>query len=219
MSWSSIASAAIPALVGAGTAIYGANANKQAAGQVADAYGRAAQQTGDSNAAALDFLREGRDLSRGDLDPYRTGGAQDYGAYRDAVGTSFQASPGYEFAREEGIRGLDQAASARGMLGSGGRLRELMRYGTGVASQEYGNWLSRLQGLAGAGQAAAGSSASLAQGAGAQMAGAQQSGNATLAGLVTGQGQANAAGTVGTANALLGGVNQGVGLWSLMNRT
>jgi hypothetical protein len=218
MSWSSLASAAIPAVIGAGTAIYGAQQQGDAARRVADSYGRAADNTADSNEATLQFLRESRDLARNDLAPYRDAGAADYGAYRNAVGGTFQASPGYEFARSEGIRGIDQAASARGLINSGARARELMRYGTGVANAEYDRWANRLQGLAGVGQTAAGSSASLAQSGGQSMAGAQQQGTSALNALTIEQGTAQAQGTVGQANALLGGVNQGVGLWSLMNR-
>lgn len=191
MSWSSI----IPAVIGAGTAIYGAQQNRAAARDVANATRDAANQSEESTLQALAFSQ-----------PYRDGGLQDYNALRQQVGTSFQASPGYEFARQEGIRAIDQGASARGMLGSGGRLRELTRYGTGVANQEYQNWLSRLQSLAGVGQAASGQAASLAQQGGIQQA------NFTMQG-----GQAEAQGRIGQANALLGGVNQGLGLWALMN--
>lgn len=191
MSWGSI----VPAVIGAGTAIYGAQANRAAANQVANATRDAAGQQRDSTLEALAFSA-----------PYREGGLQDYNALRQQVGTSFQASPGYEFMRGEAMRAVDQNASARGLLGSGARLRELTRVGTGLANQEYQNWLSRLQGLAGVGQTASGQAASLAQQGGIQQAGL------TMAG-----GQAQAAGTVGQANALLGGINQGVGLWSLMN--
>jgi hypothetical protein len=192
MSWSSL----IPAAIGAGTAIYGASQNRAAANQVANATRDAAGQQRESTLEALALSA-----------PYREGGLQDYNALRQQVGTSFQASPGYEFMRGEAMRAVDQNASARGMLNSGARLRELTRVGTGLANQEYQNWLSRLQGLAGVGQAASGQAASLAQQGGIQQAGL------TMAG-----GQAQAQGTVGQANALLGGINQGVGLWSLMNR-
>lgn len=194
MSWSSILSAAIPAVAGLGSAFIGAQANRDAADQVAAATRAASQQTSDATQQAINFSA-----------PYREGGLADYNALRANVGHSFRASPGYQFAREEGIRAIDQAAGARGLLGSGARLRELTRYGTGVANQEYGNWLSRLQSLAGVGQAASGQAASLAQ------QGGQNQANFTLAG-----GQAQAQGTTGVANALLGGLNQGVGLYGLL---
>lgn len=212
MSWGALAGAALSA----GSGIYAANQQAKAARQVADATREAAQVQAQTNDGSIDFLRESRDLARNDLAPYRDAGLADYGAYRGAVGGSFQASPGYEFARAEGIRGIDQAASARGLINSGARARELMRYGTGVANQEYGNWMNRLQGLAGVGQTASGQTASLGQQAGQNMAALNQQGGGALANLAMQTGQANAQGTVGQANALLGGVNNGLGLWSLM---
>jgi hypothetical protein len=194
MSWSSILSAAIPAVATVGSAYIGAQANARAADQVADATRAASQQSNDATMRALEYSA-----------PYRAGGEADYNALRAQVGHNFQVSPGYTFARQAGINAIDQAASARGLVGSGARLRELTRYGTGVANQEYGNWLSRLQSLAGVGQAASGQAASLAQQGGQQQAGY------TLAG-----GQAQAQGTTGVANALLGGLNQGIGLYGLM---
>lgn len=216
MSWSSVISAAIPAVVGAGTAYLGQQANKQAAQQTANAIARGADTTAASTAAALQYLREGRDQARTDLAPYREGGAADYSALRSLIGTNYQQSPGYQFAFDEGQRAIDRGASARGMLGSGARARELVRYGTGMAQQDYGNWLSRLQGLASAGQAATGQGATLAAATGGQQASTAQQGGSALSNLLVQGGQAQAQGTVGQANALLGGVNTAAGLWSLL---
>ena len=193
MSWTSL----IPAVAGVATSLIGANAA-----------GKAAKQQTNAINQALTVSRAGTDAARADLEPYRAGGAADYAALRNAVGHNFETSPGYEFARGEGIRAIDQAASARGMLGSGGRLRELMRYGTGVAQQDYNNWRSALQGLAGVGQTATGQTASLAQQGGQQQAQLAQM-----------MGTAQGTGTMNTANALLGGINTGAGLWALMRPT
>ena len=212
--WSTI----IPAAVGIGTALIGSKASKDAANTAAAAADRSAEATLQANRESLDFLREGRDLGRTDLAPYRDAGLADYGALRGQVGTQFQTSPGYEFARNEGIRAIDQAASARGLLNSGARLRELMRYGTGVANQDYNNWLSRLQALAGVGQTATGQSASLAASTGGQGAGLIQQAGTNAAQMQMQGGQAQAAGIVGGANAMMQGVNQGVGLYALMNQ-
>lgn len=171
MSWG----AALGALAGLGSAAIGAYANNRAARTSANAARDAAAQY---NAA---------------MQP----AAEDVARYRANVGETFQTSPGYEFAREQGIRAIDQAASARGLLGSGGRLRELMRYGTGVANQDYANYMNRLASLAG-----------LSQSRGQAM-------GATNANLIQQQGAANAQGQVGVANALLGGINQGLGVYSM----
>ena len=212
MSWG----AAIGGLAGLASAGIGYLGQQQAARTAANATRDAGAQTAAANDQAMAFLRESRDMARADMEPYRAAGLADYDAFRRNVGTTFQASPGYEFARGEGIRAIDQAAAARGMLSSGGRLRELTRYGTGVANQEYNNWLSRLQGLAGVGQAASGQTASLAAGTGGQGASLLQQGGAQQAGYTLAGGQAAASGQVGQANALLGGLNQGLGIWALM---
>jgi hypothetical protein len=77
----------------------------------------------------------------------------------------FQADPGYAFRLSEGIKGLNNAAAARGGLLSGGTLKATERFAQGLASQEYQNAYNRyntdynmrlgpLQTLAGYGQGA-----------------------------------------------------------------
>jgi hypothetical protein len=50
----------------------------------------------------------------------------------------FRKDPGYEARLREGINALDRAAAARGLLSSGRVMREVQRYGEGLAAQEYG---------------------------------------------------------------------------------
>ncbi|KKK74367.1 hypothetical protein LCGC14_2884500, partial [marine sediment metagenome] len=57
------------------------------------------------------------------------GSAPDYSA--------FYKSPGYDFRFQEGTRAIDRSAAARGQLMSGGIVRELTRYGQGLASSEF----------------------------------------------------------------------------------
>lgn len=182
--------------LGLGSALIGSRASSRAASAAAAATDRATQAQ-----------QEMYGQTRTDLAPFREAGTGVLPTLVQQVGTSFQESPGYRFAFDEGVRAVDSAAAARGMLNSGARLRALTQYGQGVANQEYGNWFNRLQGLAGMGQNAAAMTGS----AGANAA--SGIGNAQIAG-----GQAQAAGIVGGANALLGGLNQGLGLWALMNR-
>jgi len=215
MSWASI----IPAVAGVATSLIGANAASKAAKQQTNALNQAMTTQANATQQATAAAQHGADVARADLEPYRAGGAADYAALRNAVGHNFETSPGYEFARQEGIRAIDQAASARGMLNSGGRLRELMRYGTGVAQQDYNNWRSALQGLAGVGQTATGQAASLAQQGGQTQAQLAQQGGAQQAQLAQLMGTAQGTGTMNTANALLGGINTGAGLWALMRPT
>jgi hypothetical protein len=172
---------AIPAAVGIGSALIGSNATKKAANTAA----QAAQQA--------------QAVTREDLAPWRDTGSWALGQLRGELGSGFQLSPGYDFAMSEGVRAIDRGASARGLLGSGARLRELTRYGQGLANQEYGSYLNRLAALAGLGQTAATNTA-------------QMGGQALMQG-----GLAQAQGGINSANAILGGANAGLGLYALMN--
>lgn len=63
---------------------------------------------------------------------------------------AYQATPGYEFRRQEGLRAVEQSAAARGGLFSGQTGKELERYGQGVATSEYDNYMRRLYNQLGA---------------------------------------------------------------------
>lgn len=60
------------------------------------------------------------------------------------------SNPAYQFARDEGIRGLSRSAAASGMLRSGNYLRDLVKYSSGLASQTYEGEVNRLMTLSGA---------------------------------------------------------------------
>lgn len=53
------------------------------------------------------------------------------------------ADPGYQFRLGEGRRNLEAGAAARGVLNSGGTLKDLLNYGQQAASQEYQNVFNR----------------------------------------------------------------------------
>ena len=99
-------------------------------------------------------------------DPYLTAGKSATSMYSDALGlngtsgnatatSAFQTSPGYQFTLDQGTQAALRGASAAGMLNSGNTLTALSQYGTGLANQEYGSWLDRLNGLSGQGLSAA----------------------------------------------------------------
>ena len=144
---------------------------------------------------------------------------------------NFEADPGYGFRLSEGLRALERSAAARGGLMSGGTGKALQRYGQNLASQEYGNAFQRFQadraaraglGAMEYGQFAGERSARLlplmqtaATGAGstANIAGQMaQLGGAQAAGLGA-MGAAQAAGTIGSANALANAFGQGTNLY------
>jgi len=63
----------------------------------------------------------------------------------------FKGSPGYQFRLQQGVDAIDNAASARGLLRSGRRLKELTEFGQDTAAEEFGAEFQRLSVLAGIG--------------------------------------------------------------------
>lgn len=62
---------------------------------------------------------------------------------------SIANSAAYKFRLDQGNQAIQRSAAAKGMLGSGNTLAELLKYGQGEASQEYGNEIGRLTALRG----------------------------------------------------------------------
>jgi hypothetical protein len=148
----------------------------------------------------------------------------------------FQADPGYQFRLAEGEKAINRAGAARGLWDSGGTLKALTRYGQGLASDEFGNAynrynqdfsnaynrynqdttneFNRLASLAGVGQTAAQQVGQAGQNF------ATQSGANTIAGArgagdaMTQAANARASGYIGGANAITGGVGQGINLYN-----
>lgn len=67
------------------------------------------------------------------------------------IGGKYQASPGYKFDVGEATRAANQAAAAGGMAGSPAEQAELAKTVSGLASQDYGNYMNRALGLYGQG--------------------------------------------------------------------
>lgn len=78
--------------------------------------------------------------------------------------SGFTESPGYQFRMQEGQKAIERAAAAGGSFGSGTNLKDLTRFGQGVASQEYGDYVNRLLGLQQIGAQATAQSAQTAMG-------------------------------------------------------
>lgn len=116
----------------------------------------------------------------------------------------FFASPDYQFRRDEGIRGIEQGAAARGGALSGNAMRGVTEFNSGLASQEYGNYFERLARMAGMGGAATNNAVSVGQNY------ANVGGN-----LMQGMGDARASGVMGSTNTLLNGANNFLNNWML----
>lgn len=110
------------------------------------------QTTGKS---ALDRLAQIYNLDRVGADG--SVGSGDPNQNLDPNGTFYQ-SPDYQFALNEGIKGVDTGASARGMLDSGATRKAEIKYAGNLASGQFGNYAARLAALAGVGQTAAANS-------------------------------------------------------------
>ena len=139
------------------------------------------------------------------------GGTQgaDYGKWNRPFGMSqFQADPGYAFRLSEGMKALEASRAAKGGLLGGATGKALTRYGQEMGSQEYGNAFNRYQVERSNALAPLGSLMTSGQAAASNQAGAAGQYGVNAANLITSGGAAQAAGQVGTANALSGALGQ-----------
>lgn len=123
--------------------------------------------------------------------------------------SAFFQSPGYQFRRDEGTRGLERSAAARGGAFSGNALRALAEFNSGLASNEFGNYFNQLASIAGIGQTATNQTAAY---------GAQTAANAGQNALAAGN--ARASGIIGQGNAIGQGISDLAGAYGYysMNR-
>lgn len=180
-----------------GSAILGAGSQIIAGNKAAKAQKKAADQS-------IAEQRRQYDQTRADYAPWRAAGSGALDMLSRAYGiggqapdlSAFQASPGYQFRYNEGLRGIDRGAAARGLLHSGAAVKAEQRFGEGLAANEFGDWWNRLAGVAGIGQAAV---------SGTAAAGANSSNNISNA--YTQQGNARASSYANTASAINSGIN------------
>ena len=119
-----------PGLVSAGVGLMGSAASSKASKQ--------AQQGAQAAAQAAD-----------PFSPYRAQYANQLtNLYSNPQ--SITTLPGYQFRLNQGLDSINRNAAAKGYLGSGNRLMELMRYGQDYGSQEFDNEINRLATLSGA---------------------------------------------------------------------
>jgi hypothetical protein len=153
-------------------------------------------------AAASAAIQQNYDRTKSDLQPYITLGGNAAGtlnALNSGDMSAFHADPGYQFAFDQGLQGLDRSAAARGSLYSGGHSADLIRYGQGMADQQYGQFYDRLMGLAGMGQNASSNLGSVGTGSAASIgSNLMSAGNAAANGYInSGNAQANLLGQFG----------------------
>lgn len=198
------AAAGIGAVASIGSAAIGSSAAKSAAKTQA----QAAQY-------AADLQQKQYEQTREDLAPYRDAGAA---SLKDLVSrmpeltsapdpASFREDPGYQFRFSEGQRALESSAAARGSLMSGGTLKDLTRYGQGVADQQYADWWNRQRNLQDSAFSKLSDLTRVGQNSAALTGTAGQNAAAKAGEYVTSGAAASAAGQIGSANA----INSGIG--------
>lgn len=80
---------------------------------------------------------------------YREGDLETMKADPDDVVNMLAATPGYQFARTEGTNKIESSAAATGMLQSGRTMKDINKFGTGLADQTYQSYINNLAGAAG----------------------------------------------------------------------
>lgn len=167
-------------------AIIGSKASKKAS--------KAQQKSAEMGVAEL---KRQYDLSREDMKPWQVEGSAAIKSLGEMLrpGYDHTASPGYQFRLQEGLRGVENSAAARGILQSGGTLKGINRYAEGMAAGDFTDQFNRTASVAGGGQQV---NATLGQ------LGAQKS--AGVSDLYTQSGNARASGYIGSANAWINGI-------------
>jgi hypothetical protein len=106
--------------------------------------------------AAIEEQRRQYDLTRADWAPWMETGRDALNQMSDPR-THFEASPDYEWRRNEGERDIGNSFAARGGAASGNALRALTEFNSGLASGEFENWFNRQGVRAGLGSTGTGS--------------------------------------------------------------
>lgn len=103
--------------------------------------------------AALNYLtNKGGPNTSAMADPFASQRGQYMGMLQNLMTRGMSPNdPAYQFRLKQGTENLQRSALAGGGAVGGGTLAELMKYGQGLASQEYGNQFNRLAELSGVG--------------------------------------------------------------------
>jgi len=147
------------AVVGAGVSIYSSN-------KAAGAAERASHNS-------IEEQQREYDQARADNAPYRNTGTSALNQIAKLYGldttdengnlvkgsgkadfSSFTTSPDYQFTLGQGQDAINRSAAARGGVLSGAAVKAGETYAAGLADQNFGSYVNRLAGVAGAGQAA-----------------------------------------------------------------
>lgn len=175
----------MPAMIGIGMGL----------GALGSLYSGKKQEKAQKQANALQLEMFNRQMAA--QEPWRQAGIGALGDLQSLLSDpgSIENSAAYQFRFDEGQKAMERNLAARGGTLGGGALRELTRYGQGMASDEFQNQFNRLAALAGVGQSATGQQ-------GSYMGAYGQSGAEGLANL----GNIKASSYLGAGQALASGI-------------
>lgn len=141
------------------------------------------------------------DQTKESLDPFINTGHSAAAKLRDLEGldggnsgtvqAALEGLPGYQFANQQGLKSVQNSATARGLGVSGAAQKASATYSTGLANQYYNNLLTGVQNTENTGEAA-----------GASLGGVASSIGESIGANTIGGGNAKAAGEIGSANAI-----------------
>ena len=145
----------------AGVAVAAGSAIAKGVGQSGDVSAGAAQANALSQ-QAINTATTNYNNDRANAQPFITQGTGAVGRLGDLLGlngqaaadsgmAAFQASPGYGYQVQQGLRAVDAGAASQGMLNSGATIKAEQTLGSNLTNQDYGNYLGRLNTLAGIG--------------------------------------------------------------------
>ena len=213
----------------AGSAVIGGVASYASGKAQSSAAQQASETTAGAQVYAADIQQAQYEQTREDQEPWRVAGEQALQVIQDTPSFEFTAEsfeqfkdPGYDFRMQEGINALDRSAASRGRTLSGAQDRAVTRYGSDLASQEFGNAfnrslteynvnLAKQQGLAGIGQSATNVVSSAGQQTASALSGIAQTGAQSQANIALQSGQAQADAYGGMAQS----AQQGIGNYLL----
>lgn len=189
---------------------------------------KASKTQQDAQKYAADIQKQMYDTTRGDLAPYNTAGqaatTQLSNRLSDLTSpitmdeNTLQNTPGYQFNLQQGLKGVQNSAAARGLGTSGAALKGAATYATGLADSTYQNQFSnavtnqtnaynRLMGVSTLGESAAAQTGAYGTQTGANIGNQAVATGQSIGNNQIQSGNAQAAGYLGAANS----VNNGVG--------
>jgi hypothetical protein len=168
-------------------------------------------------------ITSGYGAAQDELRPLAAIGTSGAGAYADITGAAGQAGqdraralfmtdPGYQFARDEALKATERTTGTGGYQGSGNVLTALQDRASGLASKQYGDYVSRLAPFLGYSLGAGGALASADIGQGTALAGSLTDQAKLGYGTEAGVGSATAGGILGDAQARSAGIQNAIKL-------